>query len=154
MKSLVISVGLLVCACAVVPTTGGDREQLLALHEQAMEAHRRNDIDMLLKPEAADFLLASRGEVSRPTLEQRRQFLGPYLKATRFAEYVDTAPPIAQVSRDGTLGWVIVQVRARGEQTTSSGATRPLAFESAWIELYEKRDGEWKRVGNVSNFKG
>ena len=28
-------------------------------------------------------------------------------------------------------------------------------FESvwAWIELYEKQEGEWKRIGNVSNRK-
>jgi hypothetical protein len=58
--------------------------------------------------------------------------------------------PIVSVSADGTLGWVVVQVRARGVQ---GDAKEPLAFVSAWIELYEKRKGRWVRVGNVSNFK-
>jgi hypothetical protein len=57
------------------------------------------------------------------------------------------------VSRDGTLGWVVVQVEARGVQRTADGTREPIAFVSAWIEMYEKRGGRWFRVGNVSNFR-
>jgi hypothetical protein len=57
------------------------------------------------------------------------------------------------VSADGSLGWVIAQVEAQGEQTTPKGVVEPIEFVSAWIELYEKRDGRWFQVGNVSNFK-
>jgi hypothetical protein len=73
------------------------------------------------------------------------------LRGVRFAEYVDTVAPVVHVSADGTAGWVIAQVRARGAEV--GGARRPLQFESTWIELYEKRAGGWRRVGNVSNFK-
>ena len=156
MKSLVISVLTCVaCAltsCAAVPVdTASDRVRLLALHEEAMEAHRKGDVELLLKADAEDFALASRGEISRPSLEQRRQFLGPYLRGVRFAEYVDVVAPVVHVSADGTAGWVIAQVRARGAEI--GGAGRSIQFESAWIELYEKRGGAWRRVGNVSNFK-
>ena len=156
MNAIVISI--LCCAaatlmsCAAVPVdTAGDRARLLALHEQAMEAHRRSDVEMLLQADHEDFVLASRGQLSKPTLEQRRQFLGPYLRGVRFAEYVDVVPPVVHVSADGTTGWVIAQVKARG--TGVPDATRTLQFESAWIELYEKRGGAWRRVGNISNFK-
>jgi len=143
---------LALMSCAAVPVdTAGDRARLLALHEQAMKAHRTNDVDLLLQAEAEDFVLASRGQISRPSLEQRRQFLGSYLRGTRFAEYIDVVAPVVHVSADGTAGWVIAQVRARG--TEVGGAERSIQFESAWIELYEKRDGSWRRVGNVSNFK-
>jgi hypothetical protein len=118
-----------------------------------MEAHRSGNIELLLRDEAQDYVVASRGEISHPTLEERRAFLGPYLRDTRFTEYVDIVPPIVKISRDGTLGWVIVQVRARGEQVVADGTRQPLEFESAWISLYEKRGKEWRRVGNVSNFK-
>jgi hypothetical protein len=139
-------------SCATTRTgTTGDRASLLALHEQAMEAHRKGAAELLLQADAEDFVLASRGEISRPTLEQRRQFFGSYLGRVRFAEYVDVVPPVVHVSADGTAGWVIVQVRANGTET--GGAERPVRFESAWIELYEKRAGAWRRVGNVSNFK-
>jgi hypothetical protein len=118
-----------------------------------MKAHRLGDVELMLRAESEDYVVANRGEISRPTLEQRRARFGPYLGSTRFDEYVDVAPPTVMVSRDGTLGWVIVQVRARGEQTAASGTKQTITFESAWIELYEKRGNEWLRVGNVSNFK-
>jgi ketosteroid isomerase-like protein len=138
--------------CAAVPIdTAGERARLLALHEQAMEAHRKGDVELLLQADDADFVLASRGEISRPSLEQRRQFFGTYLRGVRFAEYIDVVAPVVHVSADGTAGWVIVQVRARGTEVGGSG--RSLQFESAWIELYEKRGDGWRRVGNVSNFK-
>lgn len=149
-----------VLACAVFvscathpPSTSNDRTRLLALHAEVMNAHRLGNVELILRAESQDYVVANRGEISRPTVEQRRARLGPYLGSTRFDEYVDVAPPTVMVSRDGTLGWVIVQVRARGEQTVENGTKQPIAFESAWIELYEKRGNEWLRVGNVSNFK-
>ena len=156
MKSIVISVlacvtGVLMSCAAVSVDTADDRARLLALHEEAMAAHRKGDVEILLQADAEDFVLASRGEISRPSLEQRRQFLGPYLRGVKFAEYIDVVTPVVHVSADGTAGWVIAQVRASG--TELGGAKRSLQFESAWIELYEKRGGTWRRVGNVSNFK-
>jgi hypothetical protein len=138
-------------ACGVTPVdTAGDRARLLALHEEAMEAHRKGDVEMLLRADDADFVLASRGEISRPSLEQRRQFFGSYLRRVRFSVYIDVVAPVVHVSADRTAGWVIAQVRARGTEVGEPG--RSLQFESAWIELYEKRGGGWRRVGNVSNF--
>ena len=67
--------------------------------------------------------------------------------------YRDRVPPIVQVSADGSLGWVIAQVEAKGEQTAPDGTVETLEFVSAWIELYEQRGGKWFRTGNVSNFK-
>lgn len=146
-----VAAALMACAAAAPADTQGDRTRLLALHEQAMEAHRKGDVELLLQADAEDFVLANRGEISRPSLEQRRQVLVPYVRNVRFAEYIDVVAPVVHVSADGTAGWVIAQERARG--TEVGGAGRALQFESAWIELYEKRGGGWRRVGNVSNFK-
>jgi hypothetical protein len=129
------------------------RAELLALHEQVMVAHRESSADLLLRSEAPDYVSANRGQIAHPTLEARRSRLQQYLEATRFSEYIDVVPPIVRVSSDGTLGWVIVQVRGAGIQSTQDGVSQPLSFESAWIELYERRGRSWYRVGNVSNFK-
>jgi hypothetical protein len=131
----------------------GEARRLEALHEKVMTAHRRSDVEMLLEDEAEDYVVASRGKVTHPTLEERRARLGPYLKSTRFDEYRDVVKPIVTVSPDGLLGWVVVQVSARGVRTATGGEKTPVEFVSAWIELYEKREGRWLRVGNVSNFK-
>ena len=126
---------------------------LLALHQTVLEAHLKSDVELLLKDEPDDYVLANRGKMTHPTKEERRQMLGPYLSATNFQEYRDEVPPVVNISQDETLGWVIVQIYARGEQTTPGGKRVPIQFVSAWIELYEKRDKRWLRTGNVSNFK-
>ncbi len=134
-----------------LPTT--DAAHLIALHQKVLLAHQQSDVEILLEDGAEDYVVASRGEVSKPTIAERRAKLGPYLESTTFEEYRDIADPIVTLSDDGTLGWVIVQIRAVGEQVGADGDTLPVEFTSAWIELYEKRQGRWYRVGNVSNFK-
>jgi hypothetical protein len=149
--TLLCATTTLIACTAVTVDTSDDRARLLALHEQAMEAHRKNDVELLLQADSEDSVVASRGEISRPSLEERRQLLGGYLRSVRFAEYIDMVPPVVHVSADGTAGWVVAQVRARG--TMVADASGSIQFQSAWIELYEKRGGVWRRVGNVSNFK-
>jgi hypothetical protein len=126
-----------------------ERAALLALHQRALRAHLEQDVEMLLADETEDHVLVNRARVTTPSKADRRAFLGPYLRATRFDEYRDSVAPTVRVSADGTLGWVVVQIAARGVQETPSGA-RPIEFASAWIELYDKRDGRWLRSGIVS----
>ena len=137
-------------AAASVPS---DEAALRALHARGIRAHLESNPGLLLEDASEDFVLANRGSISHPTLAERRARFSSYLGRTTFSEYRDLVEPIVKVSKDGTLGWVIVQVEARGVQTTDAGKKEPLEFVSAWIELYEKRDGRWTSVGNVSNFK-
>lgn len=150
----VAMLALTVLSCASgARLSSGDEDQLLRLHEEALRAHRESSIDLLLEAEEDDYVVSSQGEVSRPNREARRRGLGPYLESTRFSVYRDQIPPVVKVSKDGSLGWVIAQIEAKGEQTEPDGTVAPLEFVSSWIELYEKRGGRWLRVGNVSNFK-
>ena len=153
LTAMVAAMVLSGCAATGPVARTADTQELLRLHEEAMQAHRDSSIELLLAAEGDDYVIGSRGAVSKPTRAERKAFLGPYLAATRFSVYRDQVAPIVKVSDDGTLGWVIAQVEAKGEQ---KGATRThdVEFVSAWIELYEKRDGRWMRIGNVSNFKG
>lgn len=131
----------------------GDARELLALHENVLKAHLAGDVELLLSAEDNDFLLASRGTVTRTDRAARKARLGPYLKSTRFTVYRDQVPPVVKLSADGSLGWVIAQVEARGEQTGPDGQPQPVEFVNASVELYEKRNGRWVAVGNVSSFK-
>lgn len=130
-----------------------DVEALRALHAKVMRAHVESNVELILEDDATEYVVAGRGEISRPTLQDRRNRLGPYLRSIAFQEYRDLVEPIVSVSADGTLGWVVVQIQARGVRTTESGAKEPAEYVSAWIELYQKQGGRWRRVGNVSNFK-
>jgi hypothetical protein len=130
-----------------------DVELLRALHDKTMRAHKDSDAASLVADQAPDMIIVNRGAVTRPSLEERRASFASYLGRTVFSEYRDLAEPIVKVSNDGSLGWVIVQVGARGVQTAEDGTKKPIEFVSAWVELYEKRDGRWYGVGNVSNFR-
>jgi hypothetical protein len=149
----VVILALTVTSCAPSTRNSGDADHLLALHEEVLRAHRESSIDLLLKAEEDGYTISSNGKISHPDLKARRQGLGPYLESTRFSVYRDQVPPIVQVSADGSLGWVIAQVEAKGEQTAPDGTVETVEFVSSWIELYEKRGARWFRIGNVSNFK-
>lgn len=146
MRRLLLATFLLAgCSTASLQS---DRAQLLELHEKALRAHREQNVALLLGDETDDYVVVSRGEVHTPPKRAREESLGPYLRSTRFASYEDTREPMVKISADGTLAWVIARIHAHGTQEGQA-----LEFTSAWIELYEKRNGRWVRTGNVSNFK-
>ena len=130
-----------------------DKEILLDMHQKIIQAHLETNVQSWLDMESDEYISANGGVISYESKAERRAGREPYLRATTFNEYRDVVEPIVKISEDGTLGWVIVQVKVSGVQKTQSGAEVPVAFESAWIELYEKRNGRWLCVGNVSNMK-
>jgi ketosteroid isomerase-like protein len=150
---LVLAAGMAACTSTAPSSASSDERRLLELHEAGLKAHIDRDIDALLAKQADDFVLLNRGEISLPSRQQRQKFLGPYLATTTFEYYRDTVPPLVKVSRDGTLGWVMAQIEARGMTVTAEGERKPVEFEVAWIELYERRGKEWISIGNASSFK-
>lgn len=132
--------------------TNEDVVQILSIHDRVLQAHLDRDVGALLATSSDDYVLVNRGEVSNPTKQERRERFGPYFEKTVFYEYKDLVPPIVQVSDGKDMAWLIAQVEVSGSQMVS-GQEQPLQFVSAWIELYEKRDGTWVQTGNVSNFR-
>lgn len=106
------------------------------------------DAEALVSVQGEPFVLVSRGDVNTISKDDLRSFFVPYLARTTFTAYRDVVDPIVRVSPDAQLGWVIAKVEVTGTQDG-----KPLNFVSAWIELYEKRNGRWYGIGNVSNFK-
>jgi hypothetical protein len=143
-----------VSACSSAPSRNRlDEAQLLELHRAGLQAHVDGDVEALLAEQADDFVLVNRGELASPSRQQRREVLGPYLAATEFDYYRDRVPPIVRVARDGSLGWVAAQIEARGTQASADGENRTIEFVVAWVELYEKRAGQWTAIGNASSFR-
>jgi hypothetical protein len=130
-----------------------DTSQLLGAHQQIIQAHLNKDVPTWLAGEVDEYLSANRGEIMYPTKAERAAMRQPYLEQTEFSEYRDLIPPIIKVSADGTLGWVVAQVKVVGVRTMPDG--QEFAFDAvwAWVELYEKIDGRWLCTGNVSNEK-
>ena len=138
-------------ACATTVDRAGEVAALEALHASVLEAHRRGDVGAWMAHEADTVVSANRGVISFPSAEERRTRRERYLSATTFDVYRDLRPPIVTVSEDGTLGWVIAEVEIKGTISSEGGERTPVEGIWAWIELYEKQEGVWKAVGNVSN---
>ena len=148
MRTVLILAAALMFSTPMFGSTEDDEAALLALHQEIIDAHKNIGLEAWLDKGVEPYISANRGVISYPTIEARKERFRGYIGSTTFEYYRDMVPPVVKVSADGTLGWVIVQIEAKGVQ-----ADQEFAFQSAWIELYEKRDGAWVNVGNVSNFK-
>lgn len=128
------------------------RADLLQLHRSAREAHFQTDVDSLLSRAGDPLIYVRDGRLLRRSKAELRSQFERYFESARYDEWDDLEPPIVQVSGDGTLGWTISRVRVRRSQQTSTGVAHEL-FVYAGITTYEKRNGEWTEVANVSTFE-
>ena len=76
-----------------------DRQALLRMHQEVLQAHRNNDLDSWMQGEADDYVMVNRGSISTPDKETRRERLAPYLNSTTFTEYRDLVEPMVHLSR-------------------------------------------------------
>ena len=122
-------------------------QELLAVHQRTLEAHLSGDWAWFGNDTADPFLVGNHGEFRRLSPEDQRQRFRAYLSSVTFSDYRDVEPPVVHVSQDGNTGWVIARVHVAG--TTNEGESFDTTF--VWTMLYERRDGRWVRVANVSN---
>lgn len=131
-----------------------EEQRLLRAHRRIMDSHFFERIEDMAGLQGDSIVVVSRGEIFQVSGKDSEARLASNYKNRNHFIYDDMVRPIVQVSDDGTLGWVIVQVKAFGERYAPDGSlSGPLDFVCAWIELYQKDDGQWRSVGNVSNFK-
>jgi len=149
--ALAVTVISLASGCTARPDLEAEAARLRTLHELVLEAHRTGDVDSWMAVEADPYISANGGAITFPSAAERRAAREPYLEATTFTVYRDLQPPVVRVSADGTLGWVVAEVEIRGTRVSDDGAELSVDAIWAWIELYEKHEGVWRLVGNVSN---
>ena len=130
-----------------------DAAELLKLHQAGRQAHFRTDVDLLLADQPDEFISVRSGKISRSKKAETRKMFEEYFKGAHYYEWDDLEPPIIRVSRDGSMGWIITRVKVRRTQKDSSGAEKEEKFVYAGIMTYEKRDGKWIKVANVSTFE-
>jgi hypothetical protein len=136
--------------CRQEPDLEERRQEILALHQSLIRAHREKDATALAKPTAIDYVSVFRGEVNSMSAADVEAMLAPYLVETEFSHYEDVAEPIVGVSDDGSTAWSIVRVRVAGTRTGDDGVPRTFDTVWAWLTLY-RRDGDgWQRFVDVS----
>ena len=124
--------------------------EILELHRSFIEAHLAEDVSALTRPIPDDYLFVANGDVRTLNGNDVQNNFERYFDTTTFSHYKDTDEPIVGFSKDGTLAWAIVQVRVAGTTHRESGPDSPFDTQWAWITLYERRDGEWSRISDVS----
>jgi hypothetical protein len=132
------------------PDLGADRASLLRLHALAQTAHLDKRPDLLVASFADSFLNISRGAVTLRTPAENRARFQAYFGRSTFLEWADLAPPLIRISPDGQMAYVIVQKRVRLSALDSAWVPRPEHTIFAWVELYEKRGGQWTLMAVAS----
>ena len=150
---------LLFVACATSasahtsPNLETEKAELLRLHKSDREAHFKTDVDLLLENSPEEFISVSRGKISRSSEADARKMFTGYFRDAKYYEWDDVQEPIIRISKDASMAWMITRTRVRRVQKNADGAEKEEKFVYAGIMTYEKRDGRWGRVANVSTFE-
>ena len=129
------------------------KAELLKLHQMDRQAHFKTGPDLLLSHHPEEFIAVSQGKVSRRQKADTRNTFETYFKDATYHEWDDLEPPIVRVSNDGSMGWIITRLKVRRTQKDATGVEREQKFVYAGIMTYQKHDGKWIKVANVSTFE-
>ena len=130
-----------------------EKAELLRLHKAAREAHFKTDAELLLENSPEEMISVSRGKINRSGKAAGLKVFTEYFRGAKYYEWDDVEEPIIRVSKDGSMAWMITRIRVRRVQRDAAGAEQEERFVYAGIMTYEKRDGRWVRVANVSTFE-
>ena len=157
MKPLITILLVVTCAACASAQSSPDLEkekaELLRLHKSHREAHFNTDVDALLQNAPEEMISVSRGKISRPSKDDARKMFTGYFRDAKYYEWDDLEAPIIRISKDASMAWMITRVRVRRVQKNAEGTEKEEKFVYAGIMTYEKRDGRWGRVANVSTFE-
>lgn len=141
---------LISAACEPGPDLEALRTEIGQLHEDFIQAHLDKDASFLARSLSPDYLAVSDGTVQHRTREEMEALLTTYLSETEFSHYRDTSDPIIGLSDDGSMAWVIAQVRVAGAQGETADDRREFDTQWAWLSIFRRSGQEWIRVTDVS----
>ena len=135
--------------------TQSPQEALIAeiadYHRRSIEAHLSNRPEALIDDLHDDFVRVSWGEIQHPSRDELREMFTAYLGSTEFSHYELLSEPVIRISEDGSMAWSAAETRVAGRRTMPDGTEAGFDSIWAWINVYERRDGRWIRVGEASN---
>jgi hypothetical protein len=143
-----------VCASAQPsPNLEKEKAELLRLHKSDREAHFKTDVEALLENSPEEFITVGRGKINRSSKADTRKMFTGYFRDANYFEWDDVEEPIIRVSNDASMAWMITRTRVRRVQKNADGTEKEEKFVYAGIMTYEKREGRWVRVANVSTME-
>ena len=128
-----------------------DREALLEVHVRDRRAHLTGDADLLTSSMAEHVWESSRGGLNRLSRTELRDRFAAYFSSVRYSVWDDLQPPHVSVSADGMTAWMAVEIEGRLAAVNANDTSEELRFESSWISVHEKHDGQWLMTGIASS---
>lgn len=129
-----------------------DREILEAYQKQEQKAHLTYNASLLLEMMSDTVTQVKGGEVKRFIKSQMLERFTQYFGMVEFIKWEDTAPPVYDISDDGSMASIIVQrhveLRVKNDTTNTIEKT-----DFAWTELWRKENGQWRMHTNISTNK-
>jgi len=150
---LVFSFLSALAGCGRTPNLEEAKIELLRIHLADIKAHIDGDASALMKTIGEEFIYVGDGKITRQSREELRDFFTGYLDGADYERYEDLQVPHAEVSADRTMGWVISRMAVTRTEPDGSGGHETRSFTYAGIMTYEKVDGKWMKVANVSTFE-
>ena len=138
--------------CCRTPDLEKEKIELLRIHLQDITAHRENDVPLLMETIGEEFIHVGKGEVNMQNRGEIQDFFTGYLPGAQYEKYEDMQVPHAEVSADGTMGWVISRMAVTRSEPDDAGGRQTRSFTYAGIMTYENVGGKWLKVANVSTF--
>jgi hypothetical protein len=130
-----------------------ERAALLEVHRLDRRAHFETDANLLLERFTDEFISVSSGKIERATRAELKKTFEDYFRNAKYYEWDDLEPPVIRISNDASMAWMIVRTKVRRTQKLESGEEKERAFVYAGIMTYEKQQGRWVRIANVSTFE-
>ena len=129
------------------------RRSLLAMHEQEVRAHFERNAAWLGETTDDSFVSATGGKIFHSTGKETASFFERYFEDATYLEYENLEEPIVRLSDDGSMGWIISRTKVRRVTRPVSGSESERSFVYAGVMIYQRQNGEWKRVANASTFE-
>jgi len=142
----------LVSGCGRTVDLEAEKIELLRIHLADMQAHVAGDVPTLTGTMGEEFINVGDGRVSRQSRDQVREFFTGYLAGASYEKYQDLMVPHAEVSADGSMGWVVSQIAVTRTEPDGETGSRTRSFIYAGIMTYEKDGSKWVKTANVSTF--
>lgn len=128
------------------------RAELAQIVTQMREAHFATDAAQLLAHDADLVVWVREGAIHEVSHAESLADFTEDMRDASYQEWDYQEEPIIRIAADASLAWVISRVKVR--RMKQRGGAEPVEerFLYAGIDTYERRDGRWTRIANVSTF--
>lgn len=130
-----------------------DKAEILRMCETTRRGHLEGDAGKLLAQYAPRWEDLRDGTVIVRTIEEELGRSAEHLAGTHYLARDDVNSPRVEVLADGTMAWLLGEVRARAMRKEQDGSEREIAYRCAWLQVYARRDGPWTAVINAPSVR-